>query len=216
MIEKYKTILKSNQAEIVEKKSKFIGTAIPIESEVEAEEFINSMRKKYYDATHNVFAYQLGERNELQRSSDDGEPSGTAGKPILDILKNEDIKNVAVVVTRYFGGTLLGTGGLVRTYSKCAKDALISSQIIEKVLYQEFEISVDYNLSGKVQFEMLNKNYTIKDTLYTDKVTFIVLVEIKYKEQFQNFITEITSAQAQINPKSISYYIWIDGKLQIN
>lgn len=216
MIEKYKTILKSNQAEIVEKKSKFIGTAIPIESEVEAEEFINSMRKKYYDATHNVFAYQLGERNELQRSSDDGEPSGTAGKPILDILKNEDIKNVAVVVTRYFGGTLLGTGGLVRAYSKCAKDALISSQIIEKVLYQEFEISVDYNLSGKVQFEMLNKNYTIKDTLYTDKVTFIVLVEIKYKEQFQNFITEITSAQAQINPKSISYYIWIDGKLQIN
>lgn len=216
MIEKYKTILKSNQAEIVEKKSKFIGTAMPIESEVEAEEFINSMRKKYYDATHNVFAYQLGERNELQRSSDDGEPSGTAGKPILDILKNEDIKNVAVVVTRYFGGTLLGTGGLVRAYSKCAKDALISSQIIEKVLYQEFEISVDYNLSGKVQFEMLNKNYTIKDTLYTDKVTFIVLVEIKYKEQFQNFITEITSAQAQINPKSISYYIWIDGKLQIN
>lgn len=216
MIEKYKTILKSNQAEIVEKKSKFIGTAIPIESEVEAEEFINSMRKKYYDATHNVFAYQLGERNELQRSSDDGEPSGTAGKPILDILKNEDIKNVAVVVTRYFGGTLLGTGGLVRAYSKCAKDALISSQIIEKVLYQEFEISVDYNLSGKVQFEMLNKDYTIKDTLYTDKVTFIVLVEIKYKEQFQNFITEITSAQAQINPKSISYYIWIDGKLQIN
>lgn len=216
MIEKYKTILKSNQAEIVEKKSKFIGTSMPIESEVEAEEFINSMRKKYYDATHNVFAYQLGERNELQRSSDDGEPSGTAGKPILDILKNEDIKNVAVVVTRYFGGTLLGTGGLVRTYSKCAKDALISSQIIEKVLYQEFEISVDYNLSGKVQFEMLNKNYTIKDTLYTDKVTFIVLVEIKYKEQFQNFITEITSAQAQINPKSISYYIWIDGKLQIN
>lgn len=216
MIEKYKTILKSNQAEIIEKKSKFIGTAIPIESEVEAEEFINSMRKKYYDATHNVFAYQLGERNELQRSSDDGEPSGTAGKPILDILKNEDIKNVAVVVTRYFGGTLLGTGGLVRAYSKCAKDALISSQIIEKVLYQEFEISVDYNLSGKVQFEMLNKNYTIKDTLYTDKVTFIVLVEIKYKEQFQNFITEITSAQAQINPKSISYYIWIDGKLQIN
>lgn len=216
MIEKYKTILKSNQAEIVEKKSKFIGTAIPIESEVEAEEFINSMRKKYYDATHNVFAYQLGERNELQRSSDDGEPNGTAGKPILDILKNEDIKNVAVVVTRYFGGTLLGTGGLVRAYSKCAKDALISSQIIEKVLYQEFEISVDYNLSGKVQFEMLNKDYTIKDTLYTDKVTFIVLVEIKYKEQFQNFITEITSAQAQINPKSISYYIWIDGKLQIN
>lgn len=216
MIEKYKTILKSNQAEIVEKKSKFIGTSMPIESEVEAEEFINSMRKKYYDATHNVFAYQLGERNELQRSSDDGEPSGTAGKPILDILKNEDIKNVAVVVTRYFGGTLLGTGGLVRAYSKCAKDALISSQIIEKVLYQEFEISVDYNLSGKVQFEMLNKNYTIKDTLYTDKVTFIVLVEIKYKEQFQNFITEITSAQAQINPKSISYYIWIDGKLQIN
>lgn len=216
MIEKYKTILKSNQAEIVEKKSKFIGTSMPIESEVEAEEFINSMRKKYYDATHNVFAYQLGERNELQRSSDDGEPSGTAGKPILDILKNEDIKNVAVVVTRYFGGTLLGTGGLVRAYSKCAKDTLMSSQIIEKVLYQEFEISVDYNLSGKVQFEMLNKNYTIKDTLYTDKVTFIVLVEIKYKEQFQNFITEIASAQAQINPKSISYYIWIDGKLQIN
>lgn len=216
MLEKYKTILKTAQAEIIEKKSKFIGTVMPIETQAEAEQFINSIKKKYYDATHNVFAYQIGQKNELQRSSDDGEPSGTAGKPILDILQNEDIKNAVVVVTRYFGGTLLGTGGLVRAYSKCAKDALIASQIVEKILYQEFEVSVNYNLSGKVQFEILNQNYIIKDTFYTDKVAFIILVEIKDKDKFQKLIIEITSAQAQINSKNIFYGIWIDGKLQIN
>jgi len=216
MLEKYKTILKTAQAEIIEKKSKFIGTAMPVETQEEAEHFINSIRKKYYDATHNVFAYQIGQKNELQRSSDDGEPSGTAGKPILDILKNEDIKNTAIVVTRYFGGTLLGTGSLVRAYSKCAKDTLVASEIIEKILYQEFEISVSYNLSGKVQFEILSQNYIIKDTLYTDKVTFTILTEIKDADKFQKLIIEATSAQAQIKPKNICYGIWLDGKLQIN
>ncbi len=215
MLEKYKTILNKGYAELIEKKSKFIGTAIPIESEHQAQSFIEEIRKKYSDANHNVFAYQIGERNELQRSSDDGEPSGTAGMPILDILKGENIKNTIIVVTRYFGGNLLGTGGLVRAYGKCAKDSLINAKIIERILYQQFEICVDYNLSGKVQYELLKQQYTIKDIYYTNNVTFIVLVESKLVDKFKNFIIEITSAQAQIIQKELVYGYWLDGELNI-
>ena len=121
MLKKYKTILTQAEAEIVEKKSRFIATVRPVKTEEEAKAFIEEMKKKYWNATHNVFAYQIGERNELQRFSDDGEPQGTAGMPVLSVLKGEDIKDTAIVVTRYFGGTLLGTGGLVRAYGHSAK-----------------------------------------------------------------------------------------------
>ena len=124
---KYKVVYEGGEDEIVEKKSRFIATVIPAESEEEALEFIEAMRKKYWNATHNCFAYVIGQRNELQRCSDDGEPSGTAGRPMLDVLLGEEIHNVAVVVTRYFGGTLLGTGGLVRAYSASTQAGLASA-----------------------------------------------------------------------------------------
>ena len=124
MLKQYKTVLRGGEGEIVEKKSRFIATVIPIKDEQEAIAFIESMKKKYWNATHNCYAYVLGERFEIQRFSDDGEPGGTAGKPMLDVLLGEEIHNTAVVVTRYFGGTLLGTGGLVRAYSKATQEAV--------------------------------------------------------------------------------------------
>ena len=127
-----KIVYSGGEAEIIEKKSRFIATVKPVESEEEALEFIAGLKKKYWNATHNCSAFVVGERQELQRCSDDGEPQGTAGRPMLDVLLGEDVHNVAVVVTRYFGGTLLGTGGLVRAYSKSVQEGLRQSCIIEK------------------------------------------------------------------------------------
>ena len=163
MLEQYKTVIKQGQAEIVEKKSRFIATIRPVKTEQQAREFIEEMKKKYWDATHNVFAYQIGERNEIQRFSDDGEPQGTAGMPVLDVLQREDIKNTAIVVTRYFGGTLLGTGGLVRAYGKSAKEGLFSAGICNVVLYRKFCVTISYTDSGKVQYEILQNGYELYD-----------------------------------------------------
>ena len=125
MLECFKTVYRGGEAEIVEKKSRFIGTVRPVESEEEAFAFLEEMRKKYWDATHNCFAFVAGERREWVRAADDGEPSGTAGRPMLDVLLGEDLYNTAVVVTRYFGGTLLGTGGLVRAYQDSVRENLL-------------------------------------------------------------------------------------------
>ena len=140
----YKTINQQAQAEIVEKKSRFIANVLPVSSEEEAINFINKIKKQYYDARHNCFAYIIGGNIPIIRFSDDGEPSGTAGKPILDVLLGENLENVVIVVTRYFGGTLLGTGGLVRAYGKSAKEGILLGKIVEMDTYTKFFISVDY------------------------------------------------------------------------
>ena len=132
MPEEYKTLLEGGVGEVTEKKSRFIATAMPVNSEEEAVLFIESIKKKYWDARHNCSAFVVGRNHELKRCSDDGEPSQTAGKPILDVLLAEDIHNAVIVVTRYFGGTLLGTGGLVRAYTKAAKEGLLNSKVITK------------------------------------------------------------------------------------
>ena len=131
-MEQYKTVLEGGTGEIVEKKSRFIATVRPVKNEEEALAFLEEMRKKYWDARHNCYAYSIGKNREFTRCSDDGEPSGTAGRPMLDVILGEDIYNVAVVVTRYFGGVLLGTGGLVRAYSKAVQEGLAGSIVIEK------------------------------------------------------------------------------------
>lgn len=213
MLEKYKTIEKTGNAEIIEKKSRFISIIKPVFSEDEAKSFIEETRKKYWDATHNVFAYQIGDKNEIQKFTDDGEPQGTAGKPVLDVLKGEDIKNAIIIVTRYFGGTLLGTGGLVRAYGKSAKEALLDAGIVTKLLYHQFRIVCDYTLSGKIQYEILQREYILEDTLYTDKVEFIVLCEKSDSEDFVNRMTEITSAKAEIIFETEKYCSLIDGKI---
>lgn len=213
MLKKFKTVNEYAQAEIVEKKSRFIASVKPVSSEAEAQEFVAEVKKKHWEATHNVFAYQVGERNEIQRQSDDGEPSGTAGLPVLDVLRGGDIKNTAIVVTRYFGGTLLGTGGLVRAYGKCAKEGVAAAKIIEKILYQYIFINVDYNSSGKIQYEILQKEHIIKDTEYTDRVKFTVLCESDSAQGFIKHIVDVSSGTALIEEGEEVYGKWIDGVL---
>ena len=212
MLKKYKTILTQAEAEIVEKKSRFIATVRPVKTEEEAKAFIEEMKKKYWNATHNVFAYQIGERNELQRFSDDGEPQGTAGMPVLSVLKGEDIKDTAIVVTRYFGGTLLGTGGLVRAYGHSAKEGLLAAGIAELVLYRKYSVLAAYPDSGKVQYEILQDGHELFDTIYTEQVEFIVLVET---DSFEKKMTEIFRGAQPFTLLEEVYGVWQEGKLSL-
>ena len=170
----YKTLHEFGMDEIIIEKSTFIGYAKPIKTEEEAIEFVNEIKKKHKDATHNVWAYTVGKTMNIQRYSDDGEPQGTAGIPTLEVIKKEDLRDVVVVVTRYFGGVKLGAGGLVRAYTKGAKIGIDAAKVIEKVMYKEVRIKIDYNQLGKVQNEIMNMNYFVKDTIYEDNVEIIV------------------------------------------
>ncbi len=215
MLKKYKTILEQAEAEISEKKSRFIATVRPVKTEEQARAFIEEMKKKYWDATHNVFAYQIGERNEIQRFSDDGEPQGTAGMPILNVLKGEDVKDTAIVVTRYFGGTLLGTGGLVRAYGKSAKEGLLAAGIAELILYCRYRVTVPYTESGKVQYEILQAGYVLHDTIYTDQVQFVVLVEADVAEQFEQQMTDILKGKQATEKTDVLFGVWQSGSLSL-
>lgn len=194
----YKTILGYGDAEDVINKSKFIGYAKPVETEEEAQAFIEEIKKLHWKATHNVPVYVLGLNNDIQRYSDDGEPSGTAGVPILNMLLNEGITNVVIVVTRYFGGIKLGTGGLVRAYTHGAKIALEASKVIERLVKKQYKISIDYTLHGKVQNELMNGDYIIKDTTYTDKVEIVIYCPPLDADKLVGNIINITSGKADI------------------
>jgi len=194
----YKTLHDFGTDEIIIEKSTFIGYAKPIKTEEEAVEFVNEIKKKHKDATHNVWAYTVGPTMNIQRYSDDGEPQGTAGIPTLEVIKKEDLRDVVIVVTRYFGGVKLGAGGLVRAYTKGAKVGLEAAKIIEKVKYKEVKIKVDYNQLGKIQNEIMNLGYFIKDTIYTDEVEIIVYSKLENVEALTARMIDITSATANI------------------
>lgn len=215
MLAEYKTVYKGGEGEITEKKSRFIATVFPAESEEEAQRFIEEMRKKYWDATHNCFAYVLGERGELQRYSDDGEPGGTAGKPMLDVLLGEEIHNAVLVVSRYFGGTLLGTGGLVRAYASAAKKGLASSRIITKIWGIKLSVTTDYAGFGKIQYLLGSRNLKIQDCVYTDKVNMHVLVPERLVAEVKAQIQETTGGQAGMEEGMACYFAEIDGKIEI-
>ena len=176
MLREYRILYKGGQGELTEKKSRFIATTRPVETEEEALAFIEEVRKKYWDARHNCFAYVIGEKGELQRCSDDGEPSQTAGRPMLVVLLGEEVRNVCAVVTRYFGGTLLGTGGLVRAYSGAVQEGLKNSVIVTKRLADRLEVQTDYNSVGKIQYIAAQAGITALDSQYTDSVRFTFLV----------------------------------------
>lgn len=195
--ESYKTVERLGEAVLVEKKSKFIAHTKPVKNEQEALCFLQEMRSQYSDATHNVYAYIIDENN-ISRYSDDGEPSGTSGMPVLDTLRKENIVDVITVVTRYFGGTLLGTGGLVRAYSQAASEALKNAGIVKRVLCQGFCLTVDYNLSGKVQYMLSNSGYFIEGIRYAEEVEFSVFVKNKEKESFLKEISETCAGNAKI------------------
>ena len=211
----YRAVYEGGQGEIVEKKSRFIATVLPIETEEEALEFIAKMKKKYWDARHNCYAYVIGERQELQRCSDDGEPNGTAGRPMLDVLLHEDIHNTVVVVTRYFGGTLLGTGGLVRAYQKATQTGLENSVIIDKQIGRKLTIGTDYNGLGKLQYLIAKEELTMIDTVYTEKVELILMVPKEKEQSFEKEVTEATSGNADISWGDEVLYAMVEKNLKI-
>ena len=193
------TILDFATAEIVVKKSKFICNLSYIKSEDEAKDFIKSIKKKYHDARHNCYAYIVfSENNIIYKSSDDKEPQGSAGLPILDVLKGKDLVNVVCVVTRYFGGTLLGVGGLVRAYSSAASLALDNSSLKEAKFYSLVEINIDLNFVGVVQNFLIKEGLEIISTSITDKAVFRINTETQKTDYFISKIVNITSNKANI------------------
>ena len=215
MLSQYKTVYRGGEAEIIEKKSRFIATVRPVKTEEEAIAFIESMKKKYWNATHNCSAYVIGEHFQIQRCSDDGEPSGTAGKPMLDVLLGEEIHDVVVVVTRYFGGTLLGTGGLVRAYSSSTKEGLLASKVITKMHGQKLVVQTDYTGLGKIQYILGQRGLTILNSIYTDKVELEVLLPKDVIAEIMAEIREGTNGQAKMELQEECYFANIDGEMQI-
>ena len=194
------------EAEIVEKKSRFIATVRPVASEAEAEAFIEEMKKKYYDARHNCSAFVIGDRAQTTRSSDDGEPGGTAGRPMLEVLLGSGIRNAAVVVTRYFGGTLLGTGGLVRAYSGAVKEALEKCVVSRQQFGVRFTVRTDYNSVGKMQYLFAGSNVKIEDSVYGADVVMTVTAPIETYGHLCKEITEATSGRAEITELARLYF----------
>ena len=207
-----KILYKGGEGELIEKKSRFIATTRPVESEEEALAFIAEMKKKYWDATHNCSAFVIGDRQQIQRCSDDGEPQGTAGRPMLDVLLGEDIHNMAVVVTRYFGGTLLGTGGLVRAYSKSVQVGLEASEVIEKRSGFLLKMAAVYNGIGKIQYILGKKGLPTIASEYGADVTLEVLVPEEEEKGLKEEITEGTSGRTVYQEeKAVLYAILSDG-----
>lgn len=215
MLDCYKTLLTGGTGEFVEKKSRFIANVRLVETEEEALAFIEEMKKKYWDARHNCYVYSVGTNREYTRCSDDGEPSGTAGRPMLDVILGENIYNVAVVVTRYFGGILLGTGGLVRAYSKAVQEGLKSSRIIEKQYGISMEVTTDYTGIGKIQYIAGERKLPILDSEYTDKVILKLLVPKNDVESVQKAITEGTNGRARMRKEKDLYFAVLDGEVHL-
>ena len=182
----------------MEKKSRFIADLRPVASEEEALEYIEEIRKKYWDARHNCSAFVIGKRQELTRCSDDGEPAGTAGRPMLDVLLKENIHNVAVVVTRYFGGVLLGTGGLVRAYQQATKAGLSASEIIEKKDGAVLFIRTDYTGIGRLQYLFAQEKITVMDTAYEADVLVKAVIPENDKKRIEKTIIEQTNGTAKL------------------
>ena len=195
----YITIRDYGEDSFVEKKSEFIGYAKRVETEEEAKAFVDEIKSKHKQARHNCFAYIVGENMGIQRYSDDGEPQGTAGIPILEVIKKNNITDCCIVVTRYFGGILLGTGGLTRAYTTGAALAIKSAGIIEKVHGLKITVEVNYDLLGKLQYLCSQNNWHIEDTEYADKVKFYIFAETAIKDKITEEIINATSGNAVIS-----------------
>ena len=211
----YLVVYKGGEGEIVEKKSRFIATVCPVETEEAAVAFINEMKKKYWDARHNCSAFVLGERQEMTRCSDDGEPAQTAGRPMLDVLLREGITNAAVVVTRYFGGVLLGTGGLVRAYQAATQAGLAASKIIEKCQGTKLVIHTDYNGLGKLQYLFGQQKLAILNTEYAADVVMTVLVPSEQKDMIYKSVVEQTNGSAGLEWEESVIYAVIDKEVVV-
>ncbi len=194
----YRTIYKEGTGEIVEKKSRFIAEAYPVTGEEEAFAHLEEVKKRYWDARHHCWAYVTGRNPGKVRMSDDGEPAGTAGKPILEVIRGRELTDIFIVVTRYFGGTLLGTGGLVRAYTSAAVEALAHTEIITRIHGFKLKVTTDYTGLGKIQYILGQRGLAVLDTLYTDRVEITVLVPDGEKEALGKALMEGTNGQARM------------------
>ena len=205
MLDTYLTVQLQGQAELIIQKSRFIGHIKRTETEEEAQAFIKQVKKEHSQATHNCSAYLIGEHDQIQKANDDGEPSGTAGVPMLEVLKKNHLKDTTVVVTRYFGGIKLGAGGLIRAYSKATSEALKATGIVKRQLVKNIAITVDYPLLGKIENELRQEDHLITGIDYLEQVTVNVAVPVDQVETFTNWIVDLTSDQAKIEQDSDQY-----------
>ena len=206
MLQKYRTIKEDNQHEVEIKKSRFICFLKRIETEEEAKAFIQQIKKEHWKANHNCSAFVLGDHHEIQRSSDDGEPSGTAGVPMLEVMKKNDLINVCAVVTRYFGGTKLGAGGLIRAYSGSVAQAIVHTGIVEGRLQQEVFVQLDYSNWGKMENFIASENLAVKDTQFTDRVVVTCMVDENQVADFEAQVTDLLNGQVRFTTGEVTYH----------
>ena len=197
-MKKYLAVYKGGSGEIIEKKSRFIAHVENVESVGEAQEFIELMKKEYWDARHNCYAFSVGTDQPVTRCSDDGEPSGTGGKPILEVIQGSGIQNIVIVVTRYFGGTLLGTGGLVRSYTQAAQAALADAEVVRMCLCRVIGVEIEYSLLDKVLYYLKQQKVTPYDQVYTDKVSFMLTIARDRADQICEGLISLSGGKAEI------------------
>lgn len=194
----YKTIENTGEAYLEVNKSRFLAYTKHVENEEDAQAFIQAIKKKHFDARHNCSAYIIGERSQIQKSSDDGEPSGTAGAPILEVLKKNELSDIVVVITRYFGGIKLGAGGLIRAYGKATTLGLDNSIIVKKTIFNRYELHLDYDLIGTLKNYLHKQEIRIENKNYTDKVVFTILLPPATAENELIDITNLSAGRCQI------------------
>lgn len=209
----YYTIKDESSCQFEEKKSTFISNIKRVYNEEEAKDFVKEIKTKYKDARHNVYAYVIGEKMNIQRYSDDGEPQGTAGIPMLEVIKKSEVTDVAIVVTRYFGGILLGTGGLARAYSKGASSAIKEGKIVLRVKGKPLFITVNYDFLGKIQYLCEKKMWYLENTEYTDRVKLTIYFENEVIDNAKNTFTEATSGSCEFSEGEETYYFKIESRL---
>lgn len=198
MRQDYLTVKGYGESEITISKSRFLTYVSRAETEQEALSFIDAIKKKHPQATHNCSCYLIGEHDSIQKANDDGEPSGAAGVPMLEVLKKQHLKDTVVVVTRYFGGIKLGGGGLIRAYGKATTEGIDAAKVVERKMHALMKVSVDYTWLGKVENEVRSSQYTLEKIDYLEAVDVFVYVEKKDVDTFTNWMTELTNGQAKI------------------
>lgn len=209
----YITIRQYGEDEFIEKKSEFIGYAKRCETEEDAKAFVAEIKARHKQATHNCWAYVVGKNMGIQRYSDDGEPQGTAGIPILEVMKKSNITDCAIVVTRYFGGIMLGAGGLTRAYTKGASIALKAGGVVEKVEGVNVSLTMEYDMIGKIQYLCAQNNWHIEDTEYTDKVVVHILAEVDTAEVIEKEVIETCNGKIEIEKSKVEVYFKEENRL---
>lgn len=205
MLPSYYTVKDYGENEIVIDKSRFIAHVSRAESEEEAQDFIQTIKKKHWNATHNCSAYLIGENDQIQKANDDGEPSGTAGVPILEVLKKKHLKDTVVVITRYFGGIKLGAGGLIRAYGKATSEGINATGVVERKLMRVMHTKIDYTWLGKLENELRSSIYAVKEIHYLDNVEIETFVEESGTAEFSAWMTELTNGQCEIHEGEMLY-----------